>query len=806
MSEPKDIKKKLPWGIEKTKPGSIKKISNIKLKTFSVGIQKKTPFQRQKEEAELKKKKEDEEAARVYAEFVADFEQDANPPKGWVKGGTMMPSAAFSRDDYDDEPSSKPLEKKSIYAPKAFVKAGESAKVFQESSAPAKLLEVQPTPSLPKAQRKRNLDAFLEELKKDQEERDQRLQKRTKNQSQFDEVLDVHADSTEVGSHDTGDPDTTNLYVGNISPLLDEQQLCREFAAFGPIASVKIMWPRSAEERDRNRNCGFVSFMRRDDAAAALRGMDGRNVEGHVLKVGWGKAVIIPKAPIFELPHKGDNKQSFTHEKSTRRYDQHKSDRKPDGSRMKVQVVIPQDTLLLGRIHKFTERSIIHGPAFELAITQREQNNPEFTFLTDTKSEEQIYYKWKLYSILQGESKHRWSMEPFLMCEGGALWYPPYVPFYDEVDNNDNAEDLDGSDSDPDSSKPRSRTGLTRRQRHDFELMLRMIDMERDAIAKIMVFAIDHAHAHEEIISIITSSLLIHETPIFPVKISRLYVVSDILHNSATPVPNAWKYRSGFEQRLEGIMAHFGEVCRSIPLRLRREQIKRAVMTVLGIWEGWIVFPQTFIDTLRQKFLEHPSDDAEITTSVQQDPSSITSTKSTDTSEESVRDDSSSSISLQPAPGNQPRGNWESGGFVDQGPAEVKAGIGAPSPDATAGWLQPTGYPEVDRDIQAFVQTLAGQGIEPLEQRLLGEELRTRLISALEDDKKKENEEKEMLGQPENAPSPISSEEVAADDPVDEFPQLVATRPSSADAHSRTRAKETPDQQPEEGDLEDMFA
>lgn len=38
------------------------------------------------------------------------------------------------------------------------------------------------------------------------------------------------------------------------------------FGAFGPLASVKIMWPRNEEERRRDRNCGFVAFMVREHA------------------------------------------------------------------------------------------------------------------------------------------------------------------------------------------------------------------------------------------------------------------------------------------------------------------------------------------------------------------------------------------------------------------------------------------------------------------------------------------------------------------------------------------------------------
>ena len=39
------------------------------------------------------------------------------------------------------------------------------------------------------------------------------------------------------------------------------QILRREFVRFGPIASVKVMWPRDDDQRRRGKNCGFVAFM-----------------------------------------------------------------------------------------------------------------------------------------------------------------------------------------------------------------------------------------------------------------------------------------------------------------------------------------------------------------------------------------------------------------------------------------------------------------------------------------------------------------------------------------------------------------
>ena len=77
--------------------------------------------------------------------------------------------------------------------------------------------------------------------------------------------------------------------------------LCQEFAKYGPIASVKIMWPRTQEERERNRNCGFVSFMARPDAEEALKSLDGKPFHDFIMKVGWGKAVPLPPKPVFGM-------------------------------------------------------------------------------------------------------------------------------------------------------------------------------------------------------------------------------------------------------------------------------------------------------------------------------------------------------------------------------------------------------------------------------------------------------------------------------------------------------------------------
>lgn len=75
-----------------------------------------------------------------------------------------------------------------------------------------------------------------------------------------------------------------------------------------PSLKVKIMWPRgepsvqaSESRRPRSGLSGFVSYMRRRDAEAAVREMDGYEWQGLVLRVGWSKAVPIAAKPIYGM-------------------------------------------------------------------------------------------------------------------------------------------------------------------------------------------------------------------------------------------------------------------------------------------------------------------------------------------------------------------------------------------------------------------------------------------------------------------------------------------------------------------------
>ncbi|CAO3679763.1 unnamed protein product [Umbelopsis ramanniana] len=461
-----------------------------------------------------------------------------------------------------------------------------------------------------KLQKKRNLDTFLEEIKREQEDREGRLRNTRTSKMYGDRSASGSSEpgpsltlqaafADRPGSHDLGDLNTTNLYLGNISPTINEASLCRDFAIFGPIASVKIMWPRSQEEKERNRNSAFISFMKRSDAEKALKAMDGKDLHGHLLRVCWGKAVPLPAQPIFALERdKGAaptglpfNAQITTIGSGV-----------VSKPRSEVQVVKPKDEQQVKVIHRTIERVLTHGEQFEASIIQREWNNPVYKFLVDNNCDEHIYYRWKLYSLLQGDSKYQWRSEPFQMFSEGPWWIPPEVPF----DNNGEIEEIVNSSDEEQRERQRGhipKGNLGRVAKRRLEIMLRKINFQRGKIAKAMAFAINHADAADEVIDIVCKSLVSDETPLSQ-KIARLYLVSDILHNSSVHVTNAWKYRSGFEVKLPDVFKHFNKIYRSIQARLKAEQVRRQISNILSVWNNWIVFPEHRIAEYNSIFMQ----------------------------------------------------------------------------------------------------------------------------------------------------------------------------------------------------------
>ncbi|KAG8445313.1 hypothetical protein GDO86_010195 [Hymenochirus boettgeri] len=413
------------------------------------------------------------------------------------------------------------------------------------------------------------------------------------------------------GSHDVGDPSTTNLYLGNINPQMNEEMLCQEFGRFGPLASVKIMWPRTDEERARERNCGFVAFMNRRDAERALKNLNGKMVMSFEMKLGWGKAVPIPPHPIYIPPSMMEHTLPpppsglpFNAQPRDRLKNpsapllpppKNKEEFEKTLSQAIVKVVIPTERNLLALIHRMIEFVVREGPMFEAMIMNREINNPMFRFLFENQAPAHVYYRWKLYSILQGDSPTKWKTEDFRMFKNGSFWRPPPLnPYLHGMTEEQEPE--------PFIEEPIKKGSLKEEQRDKLEELLRGLTPRKNDIGEAMVFCLNHAEAAEEIVDCVTESLSILKTPL-PKKIARLYLVSDVLYNSSAKVANASYYRKYFEAKLCQIFADLNAAYRAIQGHLQSENFKQRVMTCFRAWEDWTIYPEPYLIRLQNIFL-----------------------------------------------------------------------------------------------------------------------------------------------------------------------------------------------------------
>jgi RNA recognition motif-containing protein len=73
-----------------------------------------------------------------------------------------------------------------------------------------------------------------------------------------------------------------NIYVSNLSFHTSEEDLKDLFSQYGSVASAKIIMDR---ETNRSRGFAFVEMPSDEEGNAALKGLNGKDVEGRALSV-----------------------------------------------------------------------------------------------------------------------------------------------------------------------------------------------------------------------------------------------------------------------------------------------------------------------------------------------------------------------------------------------------------------------------------------------------------------------------------------------------------------------------------------
>ncbi|KAF8443752.1 hypothetical protein L210DRAFT_3371115, partial [Boletus edulis BED1] len=79
------------------------------------------------------------------------------------------------------------------------------------------------------------------------------------------------------------------LYVGNLSPTVDEYALLQVFTKFGKIAKLDFLFHKSGVNKGKSRGYAFVEFMSEADAAKALHATNRKLLRGRKLVVTFAQ-------------------------------------------------------------------------------------------------------------------------------------------------------------------------------------------------------------------------------------------------------------------------------------------------------------------------------------------------------------------------------------------------------------------------------------------------------------------------------------------------------------------------------------
>lgn len=532
-----------------------------------------------KKELEEKRRKDEEEAAHVFEEFIETFQQPTDKAiinKVWVKSGIVTGNKDIQ------------VSEQSVYKPSAKFNNEKSA--LEQAQECARLISVDRKKAesgrKDTLKRKSNLESFKEELEQIHKDREERQ----KNRNEVLAVVNRDRIESEIG--DQYDPQTTNLYVNNLNRNITEYALMELFGIYGPLASVKIMWPRSEEEKSRSKlYCGFVAFMSRKDAERALRNLDNSIYMDCELKVGWGKPVVIPTYPIYIPPALLELSQPPP--TSGLPFNAQPIPNTPfELKNAIVKVVIPVNRNILLLIHRMVEFVVREGLLFEAMMMTREINNPCFRFLFDNQSAAHIYYRWKLFSILQGDSQKQWRMKQFRMFENGPIWQPPKIMDYTQGMPNFLIQ--------PDQqSLSVLKKSLSTAQRDHLEILIHKLGPERRKISEVMIYCIDHSDAAEEIVDCIIQALDSVSKTIKKV-ISRLYLINDILYNSQNRACKS--YINIFANKLHQIIKILHSYYETLE-NTEKEFFLLKITHVLSAWGKWQIFPANDLDYITNLFI-----------------------------------------------------------------------------------------------------------------------------------------------------------------------------------------------------------
>ena len=77
-----------------------------------------------------------------------------------------------------------------------------------------------------------------------------------------------------------------NIYVGNLSYQMTEDELRTAFETYGEVSAVRIIQDHNT---GRSKGFGFVEMPNNENAKTAITGLDGKEISGRTVRVNEAK-------------------------------------------------------------------------------------------------------------------------------------------------------------------------------------------------------------------------------------------------------------------------------------------------------------------------------------------------------------------------------------------------------------------------------------------------------------------------------------------------------------------------------------
>ncbi|SPQ26870.1 f6ccb2c5-8257-4dc6-b163-d1ccb4457ccc [Thermothielavioides terrestris] len=503
---------------------------------------KQSAFERQKAEAEAKRRREAAETAAVYEDFVKSFAHDEDDDF-FRGGGAKQPPSKFA---------AGPPERPSLSGGPPFGGGAGKRHFGVPSGAPLKSGPGSLGPAPSSFGKKRSYDGF----QRDTDEARGRLgfEDRDSGSLPVSKAFEVSDDEGDAAVADRAEEKAASkptLRLANLPPGTSPAVIKALIPPNLTVENVKIVPPSGPSGTERKSIAAIVTLSKETPAADidnAVSALQNRylgfgfflSLHRHLSSAAITSGLTaLPSSTTVSHPfgakrvEEGPGKAGPHSIGHGRAYAPPSSYGPPLGGPLNragilhVPVRAPRDIKQLRMIHKVIEAVLEHGPEFEALLMSRPdvQRDEKWAWIWDARSEGGIWYRWRLWEIVTGLQSTRGRPAYFPLFEGSHAWKAPErrlaYEYITEVDEFISDSDYDSSDDDEfEEEQARQNDGIDQEDTflnpiEKFKLAhllarlpTTLSRIRKGDIARVAAFAITHAsRGADEIVDMIVSNI-----------------------------------------------------------------------------------------------------------------------------------------------------------------------------------------------------------------------------------------------------------------------------------------------------------